>query len=114
MRLNRIASSRVRSSLVKSCPVYASQGYYESNYFYIESRRVVSRSVSSGRGRSSQGNYNENGKGKIMNEIEQLKAEIYQLRSENSMLKQDLLSAWRVLRLMYETLCEKCIKIEKE
>jgi len=39
-----------------------------------------------------------------MNEIEQLKEEIYQLRSENSMLKQDLLSAWRVLRLMYETL----------
>lgn len=67
-RLNRIVSCRVRSRLVKSCPVYASQGYYESNYFYIESRRVVSRSVSSGRGRSSQGIYNENGKGKIMNE----------------------------------------------
>ena len=49
-----------------------------------------------------------------MNEIEQLKEEIYQLRSENSMLKQDLISAWRALRLMYETLCEKCIKIDKE
>lgn len=78
-------SRPVLTSRVKSCPVYASQGIY-----------------------------NENGKGKIMNEIEQLKEEIYQLRSENSMLKQDLLSAWRVLRLMYETLCEKCIKIEQE